>query len=219
MSRPDAAASAALDADIIAPAFFVFMDIDGDPIRFTTLGYDADIAGSGYPEMDGFTFQGVGGKFVDISPVKVKAGGSESVTGRLSGLRDLDNDTLNTIGDPSNWQGREAMLWRMIRDETGSQQGAIQHYYTGYMVSLLIAGDPASQVIELTIEGYLAAHSGASNRTYMDQDRYDPGDLSPAAALATANGLSSDPISNSTATGFDAARLVLERARSGGLIR
>jgi len=53
----------------------------------------------------------------------------------------------------------------------------------------------------------------------MDQDRYDPGDLSPAAALATANGLSSDPISNSTFTGLDAARVVIERFQSGSIFR
>ncbi|PZR83598.1 MAG: hypothetical protein DI537_34700 [Stutzerimonas stutzeri] len=200
MSRPDATASAALDADIIAPAFFVFLDILGDPVRFTTLPRDVVLTGTGFPEMDGETFIGVGGEFVDISDVKIKAGGSDQVVGKLSGLREIDNDTLNTIGDPANWQGREAMLWRMIRDENRVQQGGLQHYYTGYMTALDINGDPGSQVIELTIETYLAAFSKASNRTYMDQERYDPGDLSARAALATANGMSSDPLVNTTAT-------------------
>jgi len=201
MSRPDALAAAALDADIIFPAFFVFLDIVDDPIRFTTIGFDIGMSDTGHAEMDGHTFTGVGGKFVDISPVKMRAGGSDRVTGRLSGINAIDNATLNMIGDPARWQGREAMLWRMIRDETGSQHGSIQHYYTGYMVALNVGGTPKAQTIDLTIEGYLAAYSQASNRTYMDQERYDPGDLSARAALATANGMSGDPLVANTGTG------------------
>lgn len=195
MSRPDATASAALDADYIRPGFFGFLDIVGDPIRVNTLGYDITITGSGFQEMDGYTFAGIDGRVVDIDPVRMRAGGSEQVTARLSGLRDLDNATLNTLGDRANWQGRPAMLWRMIRDATGTQQGAIQHYYTGYMVALGIKGDPFEQTIEVAIETYLAAFSAASNRTYLDQERYDPGDLSARAAIAIANGISG-PSSN-----------------------
>lgn len=195
MSRPDATASAALDADYIRPGFFGFLDIAGDPIRVNTLGYDVVITGSGFVEMDGYSFTGIDGRVVDISPVKNQAGGSAQVTARLSGLRDLDNDTLNTLGDRANWQGRPAMLWRMIRDASGTQQGAIQHYYTGYMVSLGIKGSPAEQTIEVSIESYLAAFSAASNRSYLDQERYDPGDLSAKAAIAIANGISG-PSSN-----------------------
>jgi hypothetical protein len=38
------------------------------------------------------------------------------------------------------------------------------------------------------IESYLAALTSASNRTYLDQERYDAGDLSARAAIAIANG-------------------------------
>lgn len=200
MSLPDASASAALDADFIQPGFFAFLDILGDPIRCNTLGFDVALSGTGFPEMDGQTFTGIDGTLVDIGPVHVKEGGSDQVTARISGLRDIDNDTLNTIGDRANWQGRPAMLWRMIRDKTGSQQGAIQHYYTGYMVSLSIKGTPGEQTIEVVIETYLVAFSQASNRSYLDQDKFDPSDLSARAAIAIANGTSGNPLVNNTAT-------------------
>jgi hypothetical protein len=190
VSRPDATASAALDQDHIRPGFFAFLDIVDDPVRVNTLGQDVTVTGSGFPEMDTFTFVGIDGKLVDISPVRIQQGGSAQVIARLSGLRDLDNDALNTIGDKANWQGRTAMLWRLIRDETGSQQGAIQHYYTGYMVALSIKGGPSEQTIEIAIETYLAAFSSASNRTYLDQALFDPGDESARAAIAIANGIS-----------------------------
>jgi len=188
MSRPDAAASAALDGRVIRPGFFVFLDIVGNPVRINTLGYDLTITGSPFAEMNGQAFMGTNGKFIDIGSVKAKSGGSDSLTCRLSGLRDIDNETLNIIGDQSSWQGRPAFLWRMIRDEAGQQQGAIQHYYTGYMVALSISGDETEQSIELSIEGYLSAFSQASNRTYLDQELFDPGDLSASAAIAIANG-------------------------------
>lgn len=201
MSRPDAAASAALDGNVIRPGFFCYLDIFGDPFRINTIGYDVTISGTPYAEMNGQTFLGVTGRLVDIGSVNVTAGGSDSLTAKLSGLRDLDTTTLNTIGNSANWQGRTAMLWRLIRNEHGDQVGAIQHYYTGYMTSLAISGSPSEQTIELTIESYLAAFSEASNRTYLDQDLFDPGDLSARASIAIANGTSGNPLVNNTSTG------------------
>lgn len=208
MSRPDAAAAAALDGDIIRPGFFVFLDIVGDPFRVNTLGYDVTISGTPYPEMNGATFTGISGRLVDIGSVQARSGGSEQLICRLSGLRDIDNATLNTIGNSANWQGRPAYLWRMIRNEAGVQQGAIQHYYTGYMTSLSIAGEPIEQTIELAIEGYLVAFSQASNRSYLDQEMFDPGDKSAAAAIAIANGTETSGTTPKTgwAAAFDRAR-------------
>lgn len=201
MSRPDATAAAALDGDAIRPGFFVFLDILDNPVRFNTLGVDVTVTGTPFAEMNGQTFIGTNGKFVDIGAVQVKSGGSDQLVASLSGLRDIDNETLNVVGDQSKWQGRPAYLWRIIRDVNGTQQGAIQHYYTGYMVSLSIEGDETEQAIKLSVEGYLAAFSQASNRTYLDQELFDPGDQSAVAAIAIANGTSTSnttPIAQSS---------------------
>lgn len=207
MSRPDATAAAALEGEVIRPGFFAYLDILGDPIRVTTVGFNMAMSGTGYPEMDGQTFLGIDGSFTDIGEVRMKEGGSDRVTAKLSGLREIDNDTLNTIGDPANWQGREAMLWRLIRDVNGSAQGALQHYYTGYMVGLQIGGSPQEQTIEIAIESYLAAFSQASNRTYLDQTKYDPGDHSARAAIAIANGNSEVTTTLQTGVGTLGLRL------------
>lgn len=212
MSRPDAAASAALDAQVIRPGFFVFLDIVADPVRFNTIGIDVQLSNTGFPEMDGQAFIGTNGKFIDIGSVQAKTGGSDQLKCRLSGLRDIDNGTINTIGDPANWQGRPAFLWRMIRNENGAQIGAIQHYNTGYMTSLGINGEPDEQTIELAIEGYLAAFGQASNRSYLDAELFDPGDMSARAAIAIANGVSGNPITNNTPTGWSA-----QGGQAGGL--
>jgi hypothetical protein len=156
------------------------------------------VTGTGFPDLDDETYLGTSGKFIDISPLRIQRGGNDQVTGRLSGLREVDNETLNIVGDVANWQGRTAMLWRMIRDEGNVQRGGIQHYYTGYMSSLSIGGDPGEQSIDISIVSYLAAFSQASNRTYLDQELFDPGDLSARASIAIANGTSGNPLVNNT---------------------
>lgn len=199
MSRPDSAASAALDADVIRPVFFAELDFVGDPLRANTSGQSVQITGTG-TDLDGKVFDGISADLVEISPVRNKDGGSETVTARLSGIVGLDQELLAIIGDPAKWQGRPARLWRLIRDAFGTQQGAIQHYYTGYMVALKIGGSPASQTIEVSIETYLAAFAQASNRSYLDQELFDPGDLSARAAVAIANGVSGNPLVSNTPT-------------------
>ena len=202
MSRMDATASAALEAKVIKPVWFVYLDIVGDPLRACTAGKSLTLTGSGDPDLDGHVFDGINPTVVNVGPVRMKDGGSDPVTAQLSGLVDLDEDLLDLIGNRANWTGRIARLWRMIRNINGAQQGAIQHYYTGYMVALDIVGSPnAGQTINLTIESYLAAFSQASNRTYLDQESFDPGDLSARASIAIANGISGSPLTSNTPVG------------------
>lgn len=200
MSRPDATASAALGAQVIRPVFFGYLDFLGDPLRANTGGQSFTFSGLADPDLNQ-TFDGIDPTVVDISPVRSKEGGSEAVKARLSGLVGIDDELLAIVGDRTKWQGRVARLWRMIRDESGNQQGALQHYYTGYMVALSISGEPDSQTIEVTIESYLAAYSQASNRSYLDQASFDSGDLSAKAAIAIANGTSSNPAISNTPIG------------------
>lgn len=190
MSLPDSTAVAALDLPVIKPVFFAYLDINTDPVRANTSGSDITPTGTGDADLDGILYSGISNAFVDISPIRVGQGGSDSVTAKLSGLPILDADMLALIGNPANWQGRVARLWRIIRDASNVQQGGFQPYYTGYMTSLDIAGDGTEQIISVTIETYLAAFSQASNRTYLDQARYDSGDQSAKAAIAIANGVS-----------------------------
>ena len=68
--------------------------------------------------------------------------------------------------------------------------GAIWSYYTGYMSAPKIVGDRTGQTINLQVESYLAFFGKASNRTYLDQQSYDPDDRSAELAIAIANGAS-----------------------------
>lgn len=188
MSLPDATAISALQGDVIKPVWFAFLDILGDPVRTNTSGADITPTGVGDSDIDGHVFSGVSCDLVSISPVKFALGGSQTVTAVLSGIPGLDDDTIAQLDDKANWRGRNARIWRVIRNASNVQQGGFQNYYTGKMIALRHAGSAGDQIIEVTIEGYISVLSQASNRTYMDQVRYDPGDLSAQGAMATANG-------------------------------
>lgn len=189
-SRPDSTAIAALDAEHIKPAFVGFLDILGNPVRATTWPANLTFAGTGDPDLDGHTFEALKPEFIDISEAKFQEGGGETVTAKLSGLILPDNDLLNIINDEANWRNRVARLWQAVYNENDVRQGAFWNYYTGRMVGMPITGDPGFQVIEVTIETYLAAMSGPSFRTYLDQGDFDPDDHSAEAAIAIANGTS-----------------------------
>lgn len=187
-TRPDSTAVAAFAAERLKPAFFGFLDFDGDPLRATTWPANIAFTGTGDDDLDGNTYEAYRPEWIDVSEVKYQEGGSESVTIKLSGLILPDADLLNTINDETNWKGREARLWQSIYNAANVQQGAVWSYYTGRMVDIQIDGDPDRQVIVLTIETYLASLSEASNRTYLDQAEFDPDDLSAEASIAIANG-------------------------------
>lgn len=188
MSLPDATHSAALDASVILPVWFVYLDIDTDPVFANTSGADFTPSGTGDADLDGHEFLGISARFVEVSSVRIGAGGSQSVTATLSGIQGLDADDLALLADRAKWQSRDARLWRIVRDASGTQQGGFHAYYTGKMVDLAHSGNTEGQVLTVTIEGYLSVFSEASGRTYLDQERYDSGDHSARASIAIANG-------------------------------
>ena len=191
MNGPDAAAQAALAERVRRPVTYCWLDIAGEPVRVTDGPYSYTFAGTGDEDLDGFTFEAVDARVVSVGDVKAKEGGTDTLTLTLSGLAGIDGDTMNSIGNRANYQGRDARLWKaMLNPVDLTHIGAIWPYYTGYMAVPKIAGDQTSQTISLEIETYLAFFGQASNRTYLDQASYDPGDLSAELSIAIANGAS-----------------------------
>ncbi len=189
--RPDAAAAAALAARVRRPVTFCFLDIAEEPIRVTDAPYSFAFSDTGDDDLDGFTFEAVNPRVVSVATVKAKESGTDTVTLTLSGLAGVDGELMNTIGNKANWQGRDARLWKAMLDPvTFTRIGAIWSYYTGYMSVPRIVGDKSSQTISLELESDLAFFGQASNRTYLDQRSFDPGDRSAELAIAIANGAS-----------------------------
>lgn len=178
MARLDATATAFAEANqIIRPVHFVFMDFLGDPLRANDSGMNIDISGQSDADLNGL-YPGLTGEVAEISSVRAGVGGSDTVTARLSGIKELDADTLNIIGDETKWKGRISQMWRIVWDQNNTSQGSFQHFYTGYMTDCLIAGSGGEQFIEVSVENYLTAYINPSNRTYLSQSEFDAGDLS-----------------------------------------
>jgi len=188
-SRPDVAAQGALSADVRRPVTFAFLDLKSEPVRVTNAPYNVTFTGTGDEDLDGFTFQAVDPRFVSIGPVKAKESGSDTLTLTLSGLAGVDDELMTELGDRANYVGRDCRLWRAMLDPQDlTRIGAVWGYYTGYMSVPRITGDRLTQVINLEVETYLAFFGQASNRTYLDQQEFDPGDRSAELAIAIANG-------------------------------
>lgn len=190
MSLPDTIASAALDDTFIRPVYLAYLDFQTNPVLANTSGADITPTGTGISKLDGNTFLGIEGHFVDLSPVVQGSSGSKSITASLSGLPgdSVDDLTLAILDDATKWRGRAADVWQLIRNEARADQGGYRVWCSGRMVALNHGADDRGLQITVQIEGYLAALSEASNRTYLDQERVDPTDLSAHASIAIANG-------------------------------
>lgn len=202
----DATAASALEQEVVHPAFFAFIDVQGDPIRVTTAGYNVIFSGTGDPDLDGHEFSAVDPRVVEIGEVSHRDGGSETLTCSLSGILELDEETLDNIGDKAKWQGRLLRLWMLVRDRDGTQLGGVVPYYTGYMAAAEILPSPEEQIIRLSVENYLSALTArASNRGYLSQSEYDAADTSARATIGSANNAKSGPGGDVGAGGYDFA--------------
>jgi hypothetical protein len=185
----DATAKSTMDGPAFAVAWFVYLDISGDPLRVTTLGKNITFAGTGDSDLDGQTFAAFDGRPLSISNVNNSESGSETLTVELSGIVTIDTSLLADVANVALWQGRVCRMWFQVYDAAGvSPQGAIVPYYTGYMMGVDLTDSPKNQSIRLSVENYLAAFSQASNRSYLNQKDYDAADTSAAATMAAANG-------------------------------
>lgn len=189
----DATAKAHLDGTAnTLPVFLAYFDVLDDPIRATTLGYPITLPAHADPDLDEQTFYPTAG-VLNVGDVVHSEGGSETLTVDMSGLLLPDADFLAAIGDRANWQRRPARLWVILRGEDRAQIGAIAAYYTGEMSSVRLLPGRDRQTVRMEIEGYKALLTRASNRGYLDQARYDSGDLSAAATIGAANGARTGP--------------------------
>lgn len=215
------------DSDVVAhldsgdptkPIFLLMLDIEGDVIRATTTSYPITL-----PEMDDAdlseqtflpTYQ-----VLTVGDIVNREDGSDTLTIELSGQLLPDADLLAAIGDRSKWQGRVVKCWVIIRDQDRTQIGGIAEYHAGYMSAVGISPGADRQVIKLDAEGYRALLNQASNRSYLDQQRYDSSDTSAAATIGAANGARTGPGAAVGYSSVGASPGALQRYPNRGLVR
>jgi hypothetical protein len=183
-----------------AAAYYLFLDINGDPLRVTTYGTDVTFSATGDSDLDG-TYNAFGGQLLDFGPISNSESGSDTFSITLSGIVSMDTTLINEMGDKSKWQGRLCRVWMQLYDPTGAtEQGAIVPLKLGYMSSVSVGGRPGDQSITLSVESWLAAFNQASNRSYLNQADYDASDTSAQATIACSNGMRRDSGASGGAT-------------------
>ena len=188
MATPDAPTIAALGGSRISAPFLVYLDFAGDPVRATTWPAPVAPTGTGDADLDGYTFVTLSPQFGGVDTVTRSTGGADTTKVWLSGISGPDDDLLAVLEDEASWYLRVARLWFVLRDAGGANVGAFAPYLTGRMTSWNLRAAADKQRIEISIETYLAALTGASNRNYLDQADFDPSDTSAAQSIAVANG-------------------------------
>lgn len=187
MPAVDSTALTQVQSGQFAPAYYIWVDVAGDPIRVTTFGQDVTFASTGDADLDGNTFHAFRSDVISVGDVSNTDNGSDTLTISLSGIVSID-PLLSEVATITNWRGRSVRLWMQVYDVTGATpKGAIVPYYTGYASSVKILPAPDSQTIQLEVENYLSLFSAASNRSYLNQTDYDAADVSAQATLAAAN--------------------------------
>jgi hypothetical protein len=192
----DSTAQSQIASGQFAPAFFIWIDIVGDPIRLTTFGQDVTFASTGDADLDGNLFHSFDHRAINVGDISNTDNGSDTMTVTLSGIASIDSALMSEIATTANWRGRTVRVWTQVYDAAGvTKRGAIVPFYTGYASSVKIMPAPDSQTIALEVENYISLFSAASNRSYLNQGYYDAADTSAAATLAAANmghGVSTD---------------------------
>lgn len=187
MPSLDSTAQTQIASGQFAPAYFIWIDIAGDPVRITTFGTNVTFASTGDADLDGNTFISFDHRAINVGDVTNTDTGSDTLKVTLSGVTSIDA-LLSEIATISNWRGRTVRLWMQVYDAAGvTPKGGIVPYYTGYASSVKVMPAPDSQTIVLEVENYLSLFSAASNRSYLNQKDYDSADTSAQATLAAAN--------------------------------
>ncbi|GAA4827524.1 hypothetical protein GCM10023232_27310 [Sphingosinicella ginsenosidimutans] len=195
------------------PIFLIMLDIDGDVIRATTTNYPITLPTLDDPDLSEQTFYPTY-QVLRVGDIVNREDGSDTLDIELSGQILPDADLLAAIGDRAKWQGRPVKCWVIIRDQDRTQIGGIAEYHAGYMSAVGISPGADRQVIKLDAEGYRALLNQASNRSYLDQKRYDSSDTSAAATIGAANGARTGP---GAALGYGGAGTAPSRQVSPGL--
>lgn len=185
--------TAALESVGITTALMARLDFASGTVAVWTGTSAIQATGSGDVLLDGLTFDPfVHGIALQISDNVNSYTGSEPLTITLGVPGNPSTEMAAASVYPSEYQGRQATLWRAIQvpnsDPLGAPIWMFRRVRSGAMDKIEIQNDGAQHNITLTIEGHAANLSQVTQASYLDQRRLDPNDSSQDFAPSIANG-------------------------------
>jgi hypothetical protein len=191
MSRDiHSATSTALSQDTVVEAWFIRLDILGDPVQIWTAARDIMFTGptaTGDPKLDGLLFEGMG-ELGGIGQIVDGRGGSQAVQLTLPGI-DLADDALRqVVFNKNRWQRRQAWIWISTLDGDYNIIGRPFRVKTGRIDKMNVGqGRDGQNFVSVTIESHQAYAGEILNTKYSEQRELDSTDTSQDYVHALAN--------------------------------
>jgi hypothetical protein len=185
--------SVALDAEaeksVIRPIWFLFMDVEDDPLYAHTgqgsITFAEDETGD--PALDGHTFEGLG-VFAMMGDIQQSENGSGPMQLTLPGVDPDKPGFKPLIADRRRWQYRRAIVWfSFINEEMTGLIDYPQREKTGRLDNLQVTHDTDTCTISIDIEGFAANSAPPLASRYADQPDIDPDDISMSWVADLAN--------------------------------
>lgn len=162
------------------PIWFLWLDVEGDPLRMHTGLGEITFGASetGDPALDGYTFTGLG-QLATIGQIQESENGSGPVSITVPGVDPEVAGFKPFIADARRWQFRRAVLWfsYVTADGTGLVDSP-EREKTGRMDDMDIEHSGDTCTITLNLEGFAASSGPPLNSRYADQAEIDPDDIS-----------------------------------------
>jgi hypothetical protein len=184
---------AAVTAPSIVTAIAARLDFKAETIfTWTGVGSIKAPANTGDSLLDNQQFDAIDPDLVDIGENTYTMGGSGELTVTLNVSSAPPNAIAAAMVYPNEYQGRSAVLWRVVKIDTGNPLAQpvwiFRRIRSGTMDKVSVQADGQSHRIMLTIESHGGKVSNATNQTYLNQRAYDPADSSQDFAPSIANG-------------------------------
>jgi len=106
MPALDSTALTQVQSGQFAPAYFIWVDVVGDPIRITTFGQDTTFSSTGDADLDGNLFHSFDHRVISVGDISNTDNGSDTLPVTLSGIPSIDSALMTEIAVTSNWRGR-----------------------------------------------------------------------------------------------------------------
>lgn len=176
---------------------------------WTGVGSITAPANTGDALLDGKTFDSISHELIEIGENTFSTTGSGELTVSLNVPADADLTITAAQTIPAEYQGRSAVLWRVVKLVQSDPLAAPTWYFrrirSGTMDKVEVQADGMSHKFTLTIESHSGKISNATNQTWLNQRQYDPNDSSQDFAPSIANGDPAPTRANTTGVGSSGA--------------
>lgn len=168
--------SAAAEAPVVRPVWFLYLDIKNDPLKIWTGPIGVALSSTGDSTLDGTWLPGSG--LIEIGEIVDDERGSGPVSLQMSGVDPALPLFKQIIADGRLWRRRRAIIWQSYLNDVTQLAFTPVRKKIGRMDDLRMIQNRQTALITLNIEGFAARSAEALGTRYSEQRDIDPTDKS-----------------------------------------